>query len=256
MKKQMLKHTLLLAGLCIGLAMGNPTVRAAAIEDGTETVAQRQETSTEESVIPEGVTEIVEPIATELESPAEEVSKETEETTLEELTQKINVEELTVQGLEGLQIVEIKDVALSMKRSACGVNHVWSVTSVIQEGSCDKQGVYKVQCTVCGATGTVYTDAPGHNYVNGVCTVCGERQGVEVAPAEELAKWTYELNEIDKTILLKKYVSDVTDVIVYGNYRVNGVIYNTILNGYTRNSYEPFGDKKDIIASITIKNGG
>lgn len=255
MKKQMLKHTLLLAGLCIGLAMGNPTVRAAAIEDGTEAVVQSQEASTEESVVPEEVIEIVEPIATQIESAEEEAGEETEEAIPAEALPQDNVEELTVQGLEGLQIAEIKDITLSMARSSCGVNHVWSVTSVIQEGSCDKQGIYKVQCTVCGATGTVYTDAPGHNYVNGVCTVCGERQGVEVAPAEELAKWTYELNETDKTITLKKYTGNIPEVIVYGAYKINGIIYDTILNGGGSWDSFPFYENQANLNSIVINNG-
>lgn len=162
--------------------------------------------------------------------------------------------DIVVQGLEDVEITEITNVVTSsVQSSSCGIYHLWNMIGVLQEGNCDTQGIYRVQCINCGATGTVLTDAPGHNYVNGVCTNCGDCN-VEVAPQAEINNWNYSINIFDKTISLDRYIGTSTDVIVYGIYQVDNVSYSTMLNCYGMYG-SPFNEKKDLLTSIIIKDG-
>lgn len=42
--------------------------------------------------------------------------------------------------------------------------------------SCTEPGYYTIQCSVCGYVYREDAEAPGHNYVNGVCTQCGQAE--------------------------------------------------------------------------------
>lgn len=72
-----------------------------------------------------------------------------------------------------------------------------------------------------------------HNFVNNVCTICGE----EIAPAGELEKWDYTLDDAKKTITLNKYTGTDENVTVYSNYDVGGECYKTRLRDSAKEGY-------------------
>ncbi|MDR2889766.1 MAG: DUF285 domain-containing protein [Lachnospiraceae bacterium] len=165
-------------------------------------------------------------------------------------------EKIYIDGLGAVSVTDIKDIQPARTRSACGLFHTWQVSRIVQEGDCITEAVAKVVCSECGATGTVYSDAPGHNYVSDICSLCGDQKNSEVAPATELAKWDYTLDSTEQTIQLTQYKGAANDVIVYGSYDVNGTIYNTILNGVTFDlDNGPFYNKRDTLTSVVIKDG-
>lgn len=55
-------------------------------------------------------------------------------------------------------------------------DHSWG-TPVVDNGSCTEDATSTVTCDKCGKSETtVVSEAPGHNYVDGVCTECGHRE--------------------------------------------------------------------------------
>lgn len=67
-----------------------------------------------------------------------------------------------------------------------------------------------------------------HNYVDGTCTICGKGDSYDIAPAEAYSDWNYTLDEENKIITLNYYQNNTdTDVIVYANYVIDGVVYKT-----------------------------
>lgn len=64
------------------------------------------------------------------------------------------------------------------------LDHEHSYTSeVTTESTCTTDGVRKYTCSVCGDTYTETIAANGHNYVDGVCSVCGASDPDYVPPA-------------------------------------------------------------------------
>lgn len=67
-----------------------------------------------------------------------------------------------------------------------------------------------------------------HNYVDGTCTICGKGDSYDIAPADAYSDWNYTLDEANKIITLNYYQNYTnTDVIVYANYVIDGVTYKT-----------------------------
>lgn len=54
--------------------------------------------------------------------------------------------------------------------------HTWNAGVVTKEPACTEAGVKTYTCTTCGATKTEEIPATGHNYNNGVCSNCGDKQ--------------------------------------------------------------------------------
>lgn len=54
--------------------------------------------------------------------------------------------------------------------------HTWNAGVVTKEPACTEAGVKTYTCTTCGATYTEDIPAKGHNYNNGVCSNCGDKQ--------------------------------------------------------------------------------
>lgn len=54
--------------------------------------------------------------------------------------------------------------------------HTWNAGVVTKEPTCTEAGVKTYTCTTCGATYTEDIPAKGHNYNNGVCSNCGDKQ--------------------------------------------------------------------------------
>jgi len=176
-----------------------------------------------------------------------------EETNPEEKEYDPAAEEITILGLEGIQLDKIEYTGNSTE-SCQGFLHNWQVIETIQEQTCGKQGIWRIKCTDCNVTATTFSDIYDHNYVDGTCINCGDTT-IEVAPESELDKWNYTLNETDKTITLTRYKGSSTDVIVYGRYKINGINFSTILNGETKGTMSPFYSKRFCLKSITINSG-
>lgn len=72
---------------------------------------------------------------------------------------------------EGEGYVQIGQVKIY---KAC--DHTWG-EPVVDEGSCTKDATSTVTCDKCGESKTTVTaKAPGHTYVEGVCSVCGHKE--------------------------------------------------------------------------------
>ena len=246
MKKQMKKLCKWSAlALCLSMLVGNMQILASS--EGTFTDASD---ITIEPVSEDRLTD--EPILEE----SDHVSH-IDEPILEETSTEKNVEhndaseEIIVEGLEGIQLDKIEYMGRSTG-SCQGFLHNWQVTQTIQEQTCGKQGIWRIKCADCGVTATTFSDIYDHDYDGGICKNCG---GIEVAPEGELGKWLYSLNNNNMTIETYRYRGTPTDIIVYGKYEVNGVLYSTILNGDTSGYMGPFHEKRDSITSIKIHPG-
>ena len=55
------------------------------------------------------------------------------------------------------------------------LGHTWDDGKVTKEATCTEDGEKTFTCETCGATKTEVIDALGHNYQNGTCTNCGEK---------------------------------------------------------------------------------
>ena len=62
-----------------------------------------------------------------------------------------------------------------------------NINEITEEATCTEAGTATLTCTVCGDTSTETIPALGHNYVDGVCSVCGAEQ-----PAEGDATLTFD----------------------------------------------------------------
>ncbi|MBP3413562.1 MAG: S-layer homology domain-containing protein, partial [Oscillospiraceae bacterium] len=57
--------------------------------------------------------------------------------------------------------------------------HAWNEGEVTTAATCAEDGVMTYTCTLCGATKTEVIPATGaHNFVDGICSVCGEKEEV------------------------------------------------------------------------------
>lgn len=79
--------------------------------------------------------------------------------------------------------------------------------------TCTEQGYTVYTCSVCGATeNSDFVDPDGHNYINGICDVCGESEPVEVSLAgryyvaalRSSGAWYYMTNDLG-TASTKRY---------------------------------------------------
>lgn len=64
--------------------------------------------------------------------------------------------------------------------------HEWGEYTINKEADCENSGSRTHSCTVCGREETEVIPAKGHNYANGVCTVCGAADPDYAAPAPDI----------------------------------------------------------------------
>lgn len=57
----------------------------------------------------------------------------------------------------------------------CKDGHTYINSTVVQEQTCTQDGIYHYECFYCDAYEEVVEKAIGHNYFQGYCTNCGER---------------------------------------------------------------------------------
>ena len=60
------------------------------------------------------------------------------------------------------------------EEAAC--EHAWDAGVITTEPTCDAEGVKTFTCSKCGVTKTEAVAALGHNYVDGICSVCGDNE--------------------------------------------------------------------------------
>lgn len=60
------------------------------------------------------------------------------------------------------------------KDKAC--EHTYSDWAVVTDATCTQDGVKERMCSKCNNKETAGIHALGHNYVNGICTDCGEKE--------------------------------------------------------------------------------
>lgn len=118
--------------------------------------------------------------------------------------------------------------------------HKHSYTEKItKEPTCTEAGEKTFTC-ICGDSYTETIPAKGHNYVDGECTDCGEADPNYVYPIgtqTDSQDWDYTLDYENEVITLNYYKGNKTDVIVYGSYEINGVVYKTKIKSNTSTSY-------------------
>lgn len=62
--------------------------------------------------------------------------------------------------------------------ASCGKKHEhqYSNWQIVQAATCEDSGLKQRTCGSCGNVERVSIPALGHNFVNGRCTVCGEKE--------------------------------------------------------------------------------
>lgn len=101
--------------------------------------------------------------------------------------------------------------------------------NITKEATCTAAGEKKYTCSGCGGSYDEVIPVIEHNYdENGYCTGCGKEYVLyETAPASAYKDWYYTLDSANNVITLVYYKGSETDVIVYGNYVINGTKYKT-----------------------------
>lgn len=54
--------------------------------------------------------------------------------------------------------------------------HSWSSWTTTTAATCTTEGKQTRSCSLCGEEETKTINALGHNFVDGICTVCGEEE--------------------------------------------------------------------------------
>lgn len=72
------------------------------------------------------------------------------------------------------------------------------------------------------------------NYLLSLTDRAGNTANINIVITEksEIDDWTYELDDINNTVILNKYIGNDTDVTVYDTYEVNGKEYTTELSTF------------------------
>lgn len=89
------------------------------------------------------------------------------------------------------------------------LEHTWGPWTIINDATCTKDGSRKHKCSVCNTEREGIIRATGHNFVNGVCTVCNEKDPSynTSKPSNQPNKPT---NEVPKTAAPSKNNNIVT----------------------------------------------
>lgn len=116
------------------------------------------------------------------------------------------------------------------KCTICNNEEAHDYQEIIKEATCTKAGEKTYSCSVCGNSYTEVIPATGHNYVNNICSECGDKYDpYSMASDKAYLDWNYTLDDTDNTITLNYYTGSSTDVTVYGSYPIKGKVYATKL---------------------------
>lgn len=65
-----------------------------------------------------------------------------------------------------------------LSMTSCGDvhTHTYGSWTILKEATCEGDGEKSRKCTECDDVQTEVIKAKGHNYSNGVCTICGKHE--------------------------------------------------------------------------------
>lgn len=82
------------------------------------------------------------------------------------------------------------------EKNPCKDGHTFGEPEVVRQANCHDMGQYKYSCTVCHYSEMKDIDRTEHNFVDGVCSICGDNG---------LKDMTFELNADGQSYKLKEY---------------------------------------------------
>ena len=80
------------------------------------------------------------------------------------------------------------------------VDHKLGEVTIVKEPTCTEEGEGQAVCLICGETIIEYIPALGHDYVNGYCTICGDREIVSSGNCGE-SNYTYTMGSNVRYVL-------------------------------------------------------
>ena len=121
--------------------------------------------------------------------------------------------------------------------------HTYESWSVTKAASCTESGTEKRTCTLCKNTDTRTISELGHNYVNGVCSRCGERDPNAQKPATPVNPEPNK-NEVHfpkMTVYFQGQFSDVPANQWFTNNVANAFSFG-LMKGNSATTFDPYGD--------------
>ena len=121
--------------------------------------------------------------------------------------------------------------------------HTYESWSVTKAASCTESGTEKRTCTLCKNTDTRTISELGHNYVNGVCSRCGERDPNAQKPTTPVNPEPNK-NEIHfpkMTVYFQGQFSDVPADQWFTNNVANAFSFG-LMKGNSATTFDPYGD--------------
>lgn len=97
----------------------------------------------------------------------------------------VSHEEPATCGKDGVKVYSCKNCGAELKRETIPATgqHSWDAGVETKAPTCVNPGIKTYTCTVCNATRQEEIPATGvHNYVNGVCSVCGAKDPATLPP--------------------------------------------------------------------------
>ena len=121
--------------------------------------------------------------------------------------------------------------------------HTYESWSVTKAASCTESGTEKRTCTLCKNTDTRTISELGHNYVNGVCSRCGERNPNTQKPTTPVNPEPNK-NEVHfpkMTVYFQGQFSDVPADQWFTNNVANAFSFG-LMKGNSATTFDPYGD--------------
>ena len=121
--------------------------------------------------------------------------------------------------------------------------HTYESWSVTKTASCTESGTEKRTCTLCKNTDTRTISELGHNYVNGVCSRCGERDPNAQKPITPVNPEPNK-NEVHfpkMTVYFQGQFSDVPANQWFTNNVANAFSFG-LMKGNSATTFNPYGD--------------
>ena len=121
--------------------------------------------------------------------------------------------------------------------------HTYESWSVTKAASCTESGIEKRTCTLCKNTDTRTISELGHNYVNGVCSRCGERDPNTQKPITPVNPEPNK-NEVHfpkMTVYFQGQFSDVPANQWFTNNVANAFSFG-LMKGNSATTFNPYGD--------------
>ena len=121
--------------------------------------------------------------------------------------------------------------------------HTYESWSVTKAASCTESGTEKRTCTLCKNTDTRTISELGHNYVNGVCSRCGERDPNAQKPTTPVNPEPNK-NEVHfpkMTVYFQGQFSDVPANQWFTNNVANAFSFG-LMKGNSATTFNPYGD--------------